>query len=290
LDAIGVHPYDAERDARGEDSVTLPLEPFEVLVEDEGATTAELSAELARIYGGGLGFRRPCVYANFVSTVDGVVAIPAREDSNDVIAAGSKADHFLMGLLRALADVVLVGAGVLEASPKGTWRPERVYPPAKEAFADLRRRTGRTPAPEVAVLTGRGSIDPGHPLLASGALVLTSEPGAESLGSRLPEASTVIVLGDDPRIDGRDIVAALHERGHRLVLSEAGPHAFGSLLEAGVVDELFLTTSPRLAGDAGNGSRLRLVEGADLVPLLELGPLSLRRHEAHLFARYRIAP
>ena len=267
---------------------TLPLEPFEVLFEDEDQGAAELPAELARIYAGGLELREPCVYANFVSTVDGVVAIPALESSNAVIAAGSRADHFLMGLLRALADVVLVGAGVLEASPAGTWRPEKVYPPAQDLFAELRRQTGHAPAPEVAVLTGSGSIDPGHPLLASGALVITSERGAARLG-RLPAASTVLVLGDDPRIDGRAVVDALRERGHRLVLSEAGPHAFGSLLEAGVVDELFLTISPRLAGDAGDDSRLRLVEDADLVPLLELGPLSLRRHGAHLFARYRIA-
>ncbi|MFO7571316.1 MAG: dihydrofolate reductase family protein [Gaiellaceae bacterium] len=268
--------------------MTLPLEPFEVLFEEEGEAAAELPAELARIYGGGLGFREPCVYANFVSTVDGVVAIPALQSSNEVIAAGSTADHFLMGLLRALADVVLVGAGVLDASPEGTWRPEKVYPPAKDAYEELRRRTGRTPAPEVAVLTGRGSIDPGHPLLASGALVLTSEQGAETLGPRLPGASSLVALGDAPVIDGRVVVDALRERGHRLILSEAGPHVFGSLLEAGVVDELFLTISPRLAGHAGRDSRLRLVEAVDLVPLLKLAPLSLRRHDAHLFARYRV--
>ena len=193
-----------------------------------------------------------------------------------------------MGVLRAFADVVLIGAGVLRASPHGTWRPEKIYPPAAREFAELRERLGRPPAPEIAVLTGSGSIDPSHPLLASGALVLTGEPGAARLEGRLPPASTLVTLGSEPEIDGSAVITALRDRGHALILSEAGPHVFGSLLSAGVVDELFLTISPFLAGDAGPGSRLHLVEGADLVPLHELRPLSIRRHGQHLFTRYAL--
>jgi riboflavin biosynthesis pyrimidine reductase len=228
------------------------------------------------------------VVANFVSTLDGVVAIPELPNSNELINGGSDADRLLMGVLRAFADVVLIGAGVLKASPQGTWRPEKIYPPAAEEFAELRRRLGRRPAPEIAVLTGSGSIDPGHPLLASGALVLTSKPGAARLEDRLPPASTLVTLGPKPEIDGGVVVAALRERGHDVIVSEAGPHVFGSLLAAGAVDELFLTISPLLAGDAGPGSRLRLVEASDLVPLHELRPLSIRRHGEHLFTRYEL--
>ncbi len=226
--------------------------------------------------------------ANFVSTLDGVVAIPELPNSNELINGGSDADRFLMGVLRAFADVVLIGAGVLKASPHGTWRPEKIYPPAAEEFAELRGRLGRPPAPEIAVLTGSGSIDPGHPLLASGALVLTSEPGAARLEGRLPPASTIVALGSEPEIDGDVVVAALRERGHDVIVSEAGPHVFGSLLASSAVDELFLTISPLLAGDAGPGSRLRLVEATDLVPLHKLRPLSIRRHGEHLFTRYAL--
>ena len=264
------------------------LAPFEVLFEDAALPTLELPDQLRELYAGDLGFREPSLYANFVSTLDGVIAIPALPDSNAAIAAGSKADKLLMGVLRAFADVVLIGAGVLRGAPRGTWQPEPVYPRAADAFAELRRRLGRADRPEVAVLTGHGRIDPGHPLLASGALVLTSEPGADHLAPELPDACTVIALGDDPLIDGHVVRDALEARGHKLILSEAGPHVFGSLLRANAVDELFLTISPVLAGDAGLGSRLRLVEAADLLPLLELRPLSLRRHERHLFARYAV--
>jgi riboflavin biosynthesis pyrimidine reductase len=84
-------------------------------------------------------------------------------------------------------------------------------------------------------------------------------------------------------------VQALHDRRHRHILCEAGPHTFGALLEAGVVDQLFLTTSPLLVGDAGPISRLRLVETADLVEAgVAARLLSLRRHGSHLFHRYAL--
>lgn len=217
-----------------------------------------------------------------------MVAIPELPNSNELINGGSDADRFLMGVLRAFADVVLIGAGVLRASPHGTWRPEKIYPARAEEFAELRRLLGRPPAPEIAVLTGSGSIDPSHPLLVSGALVLTGEPGAARLEGQLPPASTLVTLGSKPEIDGGVVITALRDRGHALILSEAGPHVFGSLLSAGVVDELFLTISPFLAGDKGPGSRLHLVEAADLVPLHELRPLSIRRHGQHLFTRYAL--
>jgi riboflavin biosynthesis pyrimidine reductase len=266
-----------------------PPQLLEVLYEAGGLPAVELPAELEQLHGGHLGFDEPCVYANFVSTLDGVVAIPPVPESNKLIAAGSEADRFLMGLLRAFADVVLIGAGTLRASPHGTWRPDKVYPEAAEAFAELRRRLGRSERPSVAILSGRGSIDRAHPILASGAIVLTSEQGAERLEGRLPGTAEIVSLGQDTALDPRLIVEALHERGHALVLSEAGPHTFGALLSAGVADELFLTLSPLLAGDAGQDSRLRLVEGADLVPPVPSRPLSIRRREGHVFLRYSLS-
>lgn len=265
------------------------LDPLEVLFEAESLPRTALPPQLAHLHGGDLGFPERCLYANFVASLDGVVAIPTMPGSNDFIAGDSDADRFLMGLLRAFADAVVVGAGVLRASPRGTWRPERIYPPAAEAYDELRERLGTSPAPEVAVLTGHGSIDPTHPLLASGAVVLTSAEGAARLEGRLPAASRVVTLGRSPTIDPRFAVEALHDRGHRRILCEAGPHTFGALLEAGVVDELFLTSSPLLVGAAGVGSPFRLVEGVDLVPS-EIRPrlTSLRRQGSHVFHRYTL--
>ena len=265
------------------------IEPLEVLYEVADLPMTELPGALRRLHSGDLGFHEPCVYANFVATLDGVVAIPPMPSSNDFIAGESDADRFVMGLLRAFADVVLIASGVLRASPRGTWRPEKVYPPATAGYAELRRSLGASAAPAVAVVTGSGSIDPGHPLFETGALVLTSTAGAERLEGRLPRASSIEALGGAETIAADLLVGALRDRGHRRILCEAGPHTFGGLLVAGVVDELFLTTSPLLVGDGGPGSRLRLVEAADLVGAESAVQLvSLRRHGSHLFHRYRI--
>jgi riboflavin biosynthesis pyrimidine reductase len=264
------------------------VEPFDVLAEETGLPAIPLPPGLARVYGGDLALEQESVYANFVATIDGVVAIPSLRNSNTVIAGDNDADRFLMGLLRAVADAVLIGAGVLRASPKGTWRAEKIHSPAAESYAELRASLGLPEAPEIAILTGSGSIDPAHPALAGRAVVLTSDAGADRLAGKLPDSATMLSLGSRPRLDGARIVEALRARGHRRILSEAGPHTFGSLLDANAVDELFLTTSPFVAGDAGAGSRFRLVEAADLVPLVDCRLLGIRRHGAHLFTRYAI--
>jgi riboflavin biosynthesis pyrimidine reductase len=265
------------------------MDPLSVLYELDGLPETELPGELEELYGGRLGFREPCLYSNFVATIDGVVAIPSVPRSNTLIADGSTGDRFVMGLLRAFADAVLIGAGTLASSPKGTWLPEKVYPPGADAFAELRRRLGRRERREVAVLTGHGSIDPGHPVIASGAVVLTSDVGAIRLRDKLPEAATLISLGAEATLDPQRAVDALLERGHRAILCEAGPHTHGGLLARRLVDELFLTVSPLVAGDRGHSSRYGLAEAADLMPPGLRGHLlSVRRHEEHLFLRYEL--
>lgn len=265
------------------------MEPFDVLIEASGHPTVALPSELARVHGGDLPVAEDCVYANFVATLDGVVAIPSVPRSNQLVAGDNDADRFLMGVLRAVADVVLVGAGVLRESPKGTWRAEQIYPPAADDYAELRTSLGLPEAPEIAVLCGWGHIDPEHPVLRGRALVLTSDRGAKRLEGRLPGSAIVVSLGKPLRFTGDVIVDALRARGHRRILSEAGPHTFGTLLRARVVDELFLTTSPLLVGNAGPDSRLHLVKSADLLPPVGAKLTSLRRHGDHLFSRYALS-
>jgi riboflavin biosynthesis pyrimidine reductase len=242
---------------------------------------------LRELYGGGLDFDEPCLVANFVETVDGVVAIPDVPRSNALIAGGSEADRFVMGLLRAWADVILVGSGTMRASPAGTWQPEGVYPPTAESFAELRRRRSRPPAPTVAFVTAGGSFEPTHPALEAGAIVLTTGRAATGLRRRVPTAAEVVVVNEGEQVDLQQALVCLRERGHTSVLSEGGPTLFASLLRSGLVDQLFLTVSPLLAGREAQ-SRLSLVEGVELLPgtTAALRLLSVRRRESHLFLRY----
>jgi len=222
-----------------------------------------LPAPLSRAYGADLWLEPQCVVANFVESVDGVVALPdAKGESGGIVSGGSDADRFLMGLLRACADAVLIGAGTLRAAPRDLWFPESIFPPAAPLYAELRALLGFAEAPALYVVSGSGQVDPDHPALRQGGRVLA--------GKRAPA----------------EIVAALRRDGRRRILCEGGPGLFGELLAARLVDELFLTLSPRLFGRWRGDSRKGLAEARDLAGApLEL--LSLRRNGSHLFLRYR---
>jgi riboflavin biosynthesis pyrimidine reductase len=120
------------------------------------------------------------------------------------------------------------------------------------------------------------------------AVVLTTTAGAELLASQLPD---VVAVNDGDWVDVAAALQVLRERGHQRVLSEAGPHVFGSLLAAGCVDELFLTVSPVLAGRLVDARRFSLVEGVELLPQARVGGriVSVRRAENHLFLRYLLS-
>src|SRR5919206_3135933 len=134
------------------------MDPLELLYEPEGLPAFDLPRKLAALYPGSLGFEAPRLYANFVATADGVVAIPSVEQSNKLIAAGSAADRFVMGLLRACADAVVLGSGTLVASPGGVWTPRQASPDASDDYDALRTKLRLSAAPEVVVLSASGAF------------------------------------------------------------------------------------------------------------------------------------
>jgi riboflavin biosynthesis pyrimidine reductase len=265
------------------------IEAFTVLAEAEDLPRWDVPEELSALYGGAIGLDEPCVVANFVESLDGVVAVPRLPRSHAVIGDESEADRFVLALVRACADAVVVGSGTLLASPEGTWRTDRAYPPAAKALAELRSRRGRPEQPLVVVVSTGTSLDLSHPVLEAGALVLTTEGAASRLRAAVAGATEVVAVNDGDTVDLARALDLLRDRGCPVVLTEAGPSMFGSLVASGLVDELFLTLSPVLAGRAAS-SRLGLVEGVELVPQTRvIGRLrSVRTHGSHLFLRYAL--
>ncbi len=197
------------------------------------------------------------VAANFVESVDGVVALAgAQGETGGVVSGGSLADRFVMGLLRACADAVLIGAGTFRAAPRDRWFADSIFPEA----ADLYARAGGL-RPPLYVVSGSGRVD---------AARLAAEQGGHVLTGRLsPQA----------------IVDTIRAAGHRRILCEGGPGLFSQLAAAGLVDELFLTVSPRLFGRFAEDGRKALTDALDLHGM-PLRLLSVRRHQSHLFLRY----
>jgi riboflavin biosynthesis pyrimidine reductase len=261
------------------------VKPLERLFEREGLPIFGLPAALSATYGGDFGLARPVLYANFVSSVDGVVALAGADESGRVVSGDNEPDRFIMGLLRAAADAVLIGAGTFRKVDGGFWHPESVYPAAGELFAELRKQLGLRPHPILVVVTASGQIDPTQPALGD-CLVISTPRGEARLRGTLPSGARIAVLGAE-RIDGRSLLDFLRAQGLEVVLTEGGPSLVGQLLEEGLVDELFLTTSPRLFGRQSGDERKSLVEGVNLGGR-SLKLSSVRRHESHLYLRYSL--
>lgn len=242
-----------------------------------------LPQALLAAYGGGFGVSTPRVFANFVASLDGIVALPGDTESGQVISGRNPADRFVMGMLRACADAVLLGAGTFRKSAGHAWHAERIYPAAASLFADARQRLGFLPQPRLVLVSASGSLDASEPALKD-AWLFTTKVGAAKLQRTLPSSTRVTVL-DTPRIAFAEVVSTLQAEGYRRVLTEGGPSLFSELVHERLVDELFLTSSPALFGRFGEDHRKALTEGLDLQGAsLELS--SVRRHGSHLFLRY----
>jgi riboflavin biosynthesis pyrimidine reductase len=256
------------------------LEPLRVLLDDAGA--GDLPEPLAALYGGGLTLPADAVYANFIASLDGVAALVAPRGAGPTLRGTADADRFVMGVLRFLADAVLIGAGTLRADRGHLWSAGYID---RERAADYRALGGGEP--RLVVVTASGDLDPAERALQAGALVLTTESGASRLRSRLPATCTVRALGTGG-LPARAILDAIRAEGHRRVLTEGGPTLAGRLASERALDELFLTMSPVLAGRRSGDGRTGLVEGVQFLPADgRWGRLrSVRASGSHLFLRY----
>lgn len=199
-------------------------------------------AELAVLYAhpDPAGARRVWVRANMVTTLDG-----AATGAGGVSGAiNDDADYRAFRVLRALADVVLVGAGTVRAE---SYTPLSV----PDGLADLRGAAGRAPAIELAIVSRSGDLPEQitdldqHPAGTVPPIVLTTTTGAARLTAY--PADRVVVTGENS-VDLAAALDALADRGLVHVLAEGGPSLLGDLVDGQHLDELCLTTSPLLVG------------------------------------------
>jgi riboflavin biosynthesis pyrimidine reductase len=260
---------------------------------------------LRELYDGDLHFRplpaaRPFVIANFVSTLDGVASYKIKGQSGGSAISGSDpADRFIMGLLRASADAVMVGAGTLhDVSAKSLWTPEYTYPDAKHLYEEYRVNALHKPEyPLLAIVSGSGQLDLERRIFrtpAMRAVVITTSAGRDELTRRGAAALDSVEVHALNPIGGFIAPSAILELlqsqfGVKTLLHEGGPTLFGQFLAAGLVDELFLTLAPQIAGRAGDLTRLAVVQGVQFLPhsAPSFQIVSVKQQAAYLYLRYR---
>jgi riboflavin-specific deaminase-like protein len=215
---------------------------------------------------------RPWVRVNFVSSLDGAVQLDGRSRG-----LSSDADRMVFGILRQHADAVLVGAGTLRDEG---YRAVRL----SEQRRTWRRDNGLAENPTLVVVSGNLDLDPDSPTFADAPVrpvVLTHAGADEQRLAAMAKTADVVLCGESV-VDLSVGLGELRGRGLDQVLCEGGPHLFGSLLAADLVDELCLTVSPMLAGP-GSG---RIIAGATGPAPTTMAPVQIIEEDGFLFTRY----
>lgn len=278
-----------------------PLTPLETLYDASQGSDLPLPRALAALYGP-LRFPfpsypgKPHVISNFVTTLDGVVSlnVPGQAGGGE-ISGFNRHDQMVMGLLRAVADAVIVGAGTLRSVPGHLWTAEYVYPPLAEAYQELRAALGKREPPLNVIVSARGELDLTLRVFSSGevpVLVITTPQGAARVRAHGPLGSIKVVeVGAAGPISARALLELIARTVNcSLVLVEGGPRLMGDFLTEGCLDEQFLTLAPQIAGRDEASERPGLVSGRIFAPRQPLwGTLTgVKRGGSHLFLRYSL--
>src|SRR6266516_7491977 len=273
------------------------VHPLESLFKAEGGSALPLPSDLATLYGrlhlpshpG-----RPFVLGNFVTTLDGVVTLnePGHASGGD-ISGFNRHDQLVMGLLRAVADAVIVGAGTLRSVPQNRWTGQYIYPPLAGMYQQLRTSLGKPTPPLNVIVTARGAVDLDLPLFQSGevpVLLVTNTQGEERIRAQnlQPSVKLSAVQSAGP-LSAQAILQAVNRvRKCEVILVEGGPQLMGDFFAGQALDELFLTLAPQIADRDGKVERPGLVMGKRFAPEdPRWGTLvSVKRGGIHLFLLY----
>ena len=242
---------------------------------------------------------RPFVAINMVCSVDGRVAAGGKASR-----IGGEADRAAMRRLRAEADAVVVGAGTLRAErlSLGLDSPRGSFGGPNEA------REARGPQPLAVILTASGDVALGNLILepGQGLLVFAADDApAGKLAALRERGAAVIPTPKDrsgPGLDLREVTRVLaYEHGVEVLLAEGGPTINRALIDAGLVDELFLTLAPKLlagprgveegehAEDGANRPAPKtIVEGEPFEQPAHLKLISVQAVGDELFLRYAL--
>lgn len=217
---------------------------------------------------------RPFVRFNFVASLDGSSQVAGLSGG-----LGSAGDQRIFGLLRRLADVILVGAGTVRAEGyEGS-----LLPPASITW---RRQQGLSDQPVLAIVSHGLNLSPKDEVFIQSpvpVLVFTSHSIDQNLRDEFPENVELIQV---PSVDGgcspKHIVDSLISRKLLAIHAEGGPRILGQFIAGNQVDSLCLSFSPVLVG--GHWPRISF---GQIEAVRQMSLYSLSEEESMLFSEYR---
>ncbi len=276
---------------------TPRLTPLVTLFESKGGRALPLSAKLSRLYGNlnmPLAGARPHIISNFVSTLDGVVSLNVKGHvSGSDISGFSAQDRMVMGLLRAIADVVIIGAGALGVDQHQILTAEDAFPDLADEYRQLRTALGKLEPPLNVIVSGSGQVNLDLPIFASGkvpVLIVTTTAGAKRLHKhKVSDVVKIRAVRSIGVMRASSIINHVRRvNAGKLILVEGGPQLLGDFYAEGILDEQFLTLAPQIAGRQIDDRQYSLVMGKMFAPRSPVwGTLvDLRRGGSHLFLRY----
>jgi len=198
----------------------------------------------------------PFIYANYVTSLDGRIAVPGADGRQTVPGnVANTRDWRLLQELAGQADLLLSSGRYLRELNAGT--AQDILPiGAAPAFADIRAYRadrGLKPQPDVAVLSESLDFPPPYPLLEQGrrVVVLTGQSPHPARAAALEAAGLeVIPLVGVDRPSGIPLANAMAALGYQRIYVITGPYVMHTLMDQQLVDSLFLTTVHRLLGGA----------------------------------------
>ncbi|HSY12817.1 MAG TPA: dihydrofolate reductase family protein [Verrucomicrobiae bacterium] len=252
---------------------------------------------------------RPWIYTNFVQSLDGITTLLGAHASGGEISQSS-ADRWLMDLLRAHADGLLMGMNTLreEQRLRGPESRGIVFRVVEPELQELRRKLGKGRERNIFVTSGT-DLDLSRHKVFDGdvvdAAIVTSPDGAERLHAQGSHPHlTIIAAGQKNHFDLARAIAKLREDlGIQYLLCEGGPTLYGSLARLDLIDEKFLTVSPVEVGQLVPQEQERLPAEMNIPVLMRptvFGGvgftredithwhwMSCRKARDHQFSRYR---
>jgi len=215
------------------------------------------------------------VRANFITSVDGGATADGTSGG-----LGGPGDKMIFNVLRALADVIVVGAGTVRMEGYSGARP----PVAQRMHRQAR---GQSEVPPLAIVTRSGHLDRDMPVFTRTEvppLICTCTAACDETRQLLAGVAEVLdCSGADPaEVDEAALLATLRDRGLRRILTEGGPMLLGSFIEHDLLDELCLTIAPYVVG--GLARRIATGPGQVQTPMRRAHVLS--DNAGFLYARY----